>query len=73
MAAKARLGIGRAHPLPVVCNDNAVAACVFEVDHDPARTSVQGIFHQLLDHRAWTLHHFARSDLVRHVLWQPLN
>ena len=37
---------------------------------DLGRTGVDGIFHQLFDHRGRTLHHFARSDQLGGMLIQ---
>ena len=42
-------------------------------NRDPPRASVDGILHQLLDRRGWTLNHFARRDPVDRAIVKTTN
>ena len=71
MPTEAGFGIRRRHPAAVIGYNDAVAARILQLDHDAARTGIEGILHQFLDHRRRPLHHLTGGDLVGHVFGQP--
>jgi hypothetical protein len=62
-----------AHALAVVNNPDQAPAALLDLYHQPPRSRVQGVLHQLLDHRSRPLHHLAGGDLVGHFLRQQLD
>ena len=54
----------------VVADLDQLDASRLDGNGDLGRTGVDGIFHQLFDHRGRTLHHFARSDQLGGMLIQ---
>ena len=73
VALETQRGILWPHALPIILNGDAVASGILEFHRHTVRPSVQGVFHQFLDHRCRALDDFAGGDLVRHVLGQTLD
>ncbi len=68
MPLKGQAGVVRAHPAPVVYHLNQELTAAFDDDIDLVGLRVQGVFHQLLDHRGRTVYHLAGRDLVGNML-----
>ena len=64
MAFETEQGIVLAHADAVVSHADEAASAGLDLDRDPARLRVQGVFDQFLDHAGGPLDHFAGSDLV---------
>jgi len=48
----------------VVTHQRALHTALFDADLNPRGPSVQAVFHQFLDQRGGSFHHFASSDLI---------
>ena len=57
-------------PVPLSLTSISLTPPRLNGNGDLGRTGVDGIFHQLFDHRGRTLHHFARSDQLGGMLIQ---
>ena len=68
MALEGQQRIVAHHAASVVDDANQFAAARFHVNANPLRSRVERIFQQLLHYGRRSLHHFAGSDLVRHLI-----
>src|SRR5664280_448570 len=66
-------GIVAHHPAAVVGHLDQFLATCFDGDPDAARTGIQRVFQQLLDHRSGALHDFAGGDLVGYVFGENVD
>ena len=70
MATQGQLDLIRGNPNPVVPDLNGFQASFLNTDGNLARTCIDGIFHQLLDHTGGPLNHLSSSNLVGQHFWQ---
>ena len=64
MALKSESGIRLRHTLSIVYNLNAGTTSILHQHLHSGSPSINGVFHQLLYHRSWSLDDFTSSDLV---------
>ena len=65
---EAEQGVVAAHAQAIVRHADEAASAGLDFDGEAARAGVEGIFDEFLDDAGRTLDHFARGDLVGHVL-----
>ena len=63
----------RAHPLAIVFDADEPLAAQLDVDLDPPRAGVDGVFDELFDDRCRTLDHLAGGDLIGEVGWEEVD
>ena len=66
MPLQRQQGVLRPHPTPVVEDPDQGTSTPLHRDFDFFRTGIQGIFHQLLDHRGRPFHHLSGGYPIRH-------
>jgi hypothetical protein len=67
MPVECQQGIFPVHAHSVVAHANERASSVLELDGDAHRAGIEGILHQLLDHRRRSLDDLSGRDLVGHL------
>ena len=67
MALEGQKSVVVGHAAAVVAHFDQRLTAVFKDDVDRGRARVDGVLHQLLDHRGRALDHFAGGDLVDQV------
>src|SRR6202034_1738363 len=79
MAIDGQRQVARRHAVAIIGDADPPPAAAIGENVDPARTRIDGVFHQLLDHAVRTPDHLARSDAVHdlfgeladgHGLWR---
>ena len=68
VAVEGEQGVVAPHPRAVVGDDDPPLAAGLQLDPHRGGAGVEGVLHQLLDHRGGALHHLAGGDLADQVV-----
>jgi hypothetical protein len=70
MTLKCKLHILLVDAAAVVRYANIGLASIFDFHDDGGCPRIDGVFNKLLHDRQWPVDHFARCNLICHMLWQ---